>query len=168
VITIVLSSFWPESARSGVRAALAEALRAIGEVIRRPRNAEEARMRAVQALVRADHLRTLSLFELRMLPSHSPENAAVPSIANIEQLAGAAFVVSTDAISPYAESGSTAQLAEWAESAADNLSRNRPVPPSPESTALSLTTAIEPDARSAQHAIEQLESEVRHVASAVH
>jgi len=168
VITIVFSSFWPESARSGVRAALAEALRAIGEVIRRPRNAEEARMRAVQALVRADHLRTLSLFELRMLPSHSPENAAVPSIANIEQLAGAAFVVSTDAISPYAESGSTAQLAEWAESAADNLSRNRPVPPSPESTALSLTTAIEPDARSAQHAIEQLESEVRHVASAVH
>jgi multidrug resistance protein MdtO len=71
VITIVFSSFWPQSARSGVRAALAEALRAIGEVIRRPRNAEEARMRTVQALVRADHLRTLSLFELRMLPSHA-------------------------------------------------------------------------------------------------
>ena len=70
VITIVFSSFWPQSARSGVRAAIAEALRAIGEVIRQPRNAEEARMRTVQALVRADHLRTLSLFELRMLPSH--------------------------------------------------------------------------------------------------
>jgi multidrug resistance protein MdtO len=168
VITIVFSSFWPESARSGVRTALAEALRAIGEVILRPRNAAEVRMRAVQALVRADHLRTLSLFELRMLPSHPPENAAIPSVANIEQLAGAAFVVSTDAFSPYAESGSTAQLAEWAESAANNLSRNRPVPPSPEPTAFSLATAIEPDARSAQHAIEQLESEVRHVASAVH
>jgi multidrug resistance protein MdtO len=168
VITIVFSSFWPESARSSVRTALAEALRAIGEVILRPRNAAEARMRAVQALVRADHLRTLSLFELRMLPSHPPENPAVPSVANIERLAGAAFVVSTDAFSPYAESGSTAQLAEWAESAANNLSRNRPVPPSPEPTAFSLATAIEPDARSAQHAIEQLESEVRHVASAVH
>src|SRR5580692_2272311 len=66
VITIVFSSFWPQSARSAVRATVAAALRAIGEVIRQPRSAAEARMRAVQALVRADHLRTLSLFELRM------------------------------------------------------------------------------------------------------
>ena len=36
VITIVFSSFWPQSARSGVRAALVEALRAIAGVIRRP------------------------------------------------------------------------------------------------------------------------------------
>jgi multidrug resistance protein MdtO len=56
VITIIFSSFWPQSARSGVRAALVEALRAIGGVIRRP--AEEGRTRTVEALVRADHLRT--------------------------------------------------------------------------------------------------------------
>jgi multidrug resistance protein MdtO len=168
VITIVFSSFWPQSARSGVRAALAESLRAIGELIRQPRNAEEARMRTVQALVRADHLRTLSLFELRMLPSHAPESPGVPSLANIERLAGAAFVVSTDAISRHAELGSTARLAEWAESAADNVSRGRPVPPSPVPTAFSPATAMEPDARLSQHAIEPLESEVQHVASAVH
>jgi multidrug resistance protein MdtO len=123
VITIVFSSFWPQSARSGIRAALAEALRAIGEVIRQPRNAREARMRTVQALVRADHLRTLSLFELRMLPSHVRNSLTIPSVANVERLAGAAFVVTTDSISSNAES---------------------------------------------QHAIEQLESEVQHVASAVH
>jgi multidrug resistance protein MdtO len=58
VTTIIFSSFWPQSARSGMRAALAEALRAIGEVIRQPLNAGKARMRTVQALVRADHLRT--------------------------------------------------------------------------------------------------------------
>jgi multidrug resistance protein MdtO len=168
VITIVFSSFWPQSATSGVRAALAEALRAIGEVIRRPRHAEEARMRTVQALVRTDHLRTLSLFELRMLPSHAREGLTVPSIANIERLAGAAFVVSTDAISRYGETGSTARLADWAESAADNLSRNRPVPPGPVPAASSPATGIEPDARLSQHAIEQLESEVQHVASAAH
>jgi multidrug resistance protein MdtO len=168
VITIVFSSFWPKSARSGVRVALAEALRAIGQVISRLGSAEEARMRTVQALVRADHLRTLSLFELRMLPSHAPESLSVSSVANIERLAGAAFVVSTDAIFPFAEPGSTAGLAEWVESAADNLSRNSPMPPSPVPTAFSLATAIAPDARSAQHAIEQLKSEVRHVASAVH
>jgi multidrug resistance protein MdtO len=166
VITIVFSSFWPQSARSGVRAAAAEALRAIAELIRRP--AEEARMRAVQALVRADHLRTLSLFELRMLPSHAPQSLSVPAVGNIERLAGAAFVVSADVISPYAEPGSTARLAEWAESAGDNLSRDRPLPASPMPTASAQAAAIDPNARRARHAIEQLESEVRHVASAVH
>jgi multidrug resistance protein MdtO len=168
VITIVFSSFWPQSARSGIREALAEALRAIGEVIRQPRSAEEARMRTVQALVRADHLRTLSLFELRMLPSHVRMSLTAPSVANVERLAGAAFVVSTDAISRFAEPGSTARLAEWAESAADNLSRNRPVPPGPLPTVSSPAAAIEPDARLSQYAIEHLESEVQHVASAVH
>jgi multidrug resistance protein MdtO len=168
VITIIFSSFWPQSARSGIRAAVAEALRAIGDVIRQPRNAGEARMRTVQALVRADHLRTSSLFELRMLPSHVRESLNVPPLANVERLAGAAFVVSTDAISRDAAQGSTARLAEWAESAADNLSKGRPVPPSPVPTASSPATAIELDARLSQHAIEQLESEVQHVASAVH
>jgi multidrug resistance protein MdtO len=164
VITIIFSSFWPQSAKSGVRAALAEALRAIGEVIRRP--AEEARMRTVQALVRADHLRTLSLFELRMLPSDAPQDLRLPSVANIERLAGAAFVVSTDAIYRSAEPGSTARIAAWAESAADNVSKDLPLPATP--SALAPAIATEPDARRAQHALEQLESEVRHVASAAH
>jgi multidrug resistance protein MdtO len=169
VITIVFSSFWAQSARSGVRAALADALRAIGEVIRQPRNAGEARMRTVRALVRADQLRTLSLFELRMLPSHVRRSLTVPSVASVERLAGAAFVVSADPISPYAEPGATGRLADWAESAADNVSRGRPVePPSPVPAASSPVTATAPDAHLSQHAIEQLESEVQHVASAVH
>jgi multidrug resistance protein MdtO len=145
VITIIFSSFWPQSARSAIRAALAEALRAIGEVIHRPRIAEEARMRTVRALVRADHLRTLSLFELRMLPSHARESSNVPSVANIERLAGAAFVVTTDPSYPNAETGSI--LAAWAETAAN---------------------ALESGAQLSPQAIEQLESEVQHVATAAH
>jgi multidrug resistance protein MdtO len=169
VITIVFSSFWPQSARSGVRAALAEALRAIGSVIRRPPHPEEARMRAVQALVRSDHLRTLSLFELRMLPGDALKSRSDPALADIERLAGAAFVVTTDSISPYAEPGSTARLAQWAESAADNLSGNRPVPPSPlRAVSSPAPAATEPDARRAQLAIEQLESEIQHVVSATY
>jgi multidrug resistance protein MdtO len=168
VITIIFSSFWPQSARSAIRAALADALRAIGEVIRRPRNAGEARMRTVQALARADHLRTLTLFELRMLPSHARESLNVPSVASVERLAGAAFVVTTEAISPYAETASTARLAAWAESAADDVSSRRPVPPSPAPVTRSPATSIEPGARVSLHAIEQLESEVQHVASAAH
>jgi multidrug resistance protein MdtO len=168
VITIIFSSFWPESARSAVRARLADALRAIGNVIRRTGNAGEARMRAVQALVRADHLRTLTLFELRMLPSHARDSLNVPSIASVERLAGAAFVVAMDPISRYVETGSTARLAAWAESAADNVSSRLPLPRSPVPTTASPESAIEPGARLGQHAIEQLESEVQHVDSAAH
>ncbi len=167
VITIVFSLFWPQSARSGVRGAIADALRAIGEVIRRPRNAAEARLHTVQALVRANHLRTLSLFELRMLPSHAPQGFDVPAVASIERLAGAAFVVSTDAIPPAADLGSTARVAEWAASAADNISTGRPAPPSPVPTASLPATAIQPEARLSRYAVEQLETEVLHVASAL-
>jgi multidrug resistance protein MdtO len=166
VITIVFSSVWPQSARSGVRGALVDALRAIGDMLRLPRHANEARTRAVQALVRADHLRTLSLFELQMLPSHVQESASVPLVASIERLAGAAFVVTTDGISTHTAPRSTVKLAKWADTAADNLSNTRPVPPSPGPRASSRATAMEPGARVAQHAIEQLELEARHVASA--
>jgi multidrug resistance protein MdtO len=169
VITIVFSSLWPQSARSGVRAALAEALRAIGAVIRRSPNVDEARTRAVQALVQADHLRTLSLFELRMLPGGVPESRSLPPLSDIERLAGAAFVVTTDSISPCVQPESTARLAQWADSAADSLSRNQPAAPSPVLAGPSAApAAMEPDARLARHAIEQLESEVQHVASAMH
>jgi multidrug resistance protein MdtO len=166
VITVVFSSLWPQSARSAVRAALAEALRGIGEVVRRPRNAEAARMRTVQAMVRADHLRTLSLFELKMLPSQTAATSGVPSIASVDRLAGAAFIVTTDAFSTYAEAGPTAKLGDWAESAAENLLRHRPIPAAPVSTASSMATAMDPGTRAARHAIEQLESEVQHVALA--
>jgi multidrug resistance protein MdtO len=170
VITIVFSSFWPQSAKSGIRAALTEALRSIGEVIRQPLNAGEAHLRTVRALVRADHLRTLSLFELRMLPSHAREGLPIPFVAKIERLAGAAFVVTTEPISSHADMGSTAPLAKWADSAADNISKGQPVPPSPMavSAASSPATAMESDASISRYAIEQLQSEVQHVASAVH
>jgi len=168
VITIIFSSFWPQSARSAIRAAIADALRAIGEVIRRPRNAGDARLRTVQALARADHLRTLTLFELRMLPSHARESLNVPSVGSVERLAGAAFVVTTDAISPNAETASTARLAAWAESAADNVLSRRSVPPSPAPSVSLPATGLERGARLGVHALEQLESEARHVASAAH
>jgi multidrug resistance protein MdtO len=168
VITIVFSSLWPHSAREGVRAAIAEALRAIGAVIRRVPHPDEARLRTVQALVRADHLRTLSLFELRMLPSHAPEHRSVPFLADIERLAGAAFVASTTAIAHSAEPASIARLAEWADSAAENVSRNRPLPPSPGPITSGLATAMQPEARLSLNAIDQLEWEVRRVAAAVH
>jgi hypothetical protein len=125
-------------------------------------------LRTVKAIVRAGHLRTLILFELKMLPSQAPQSLGIPSLASIDRLAGAAFVVTADAFSTYAESRSSASLADWAESAADSLAQNRPFPPSPAPAASSQVAAIAPGTRGAQHAIEQLESEVQHVAMAAH
>jgi len=164
VITIVFSSLWPASARSDLRAALADALRAIGLVIGRQSNAKEARMRTVQALIRAEHFRALSLFELRMLPPHSN----IPAVADIERLAGAAFVVTTESVSPDTGRDSTAHFAQWAESAADSISRNQPMPGSP-AARVRLQPLSDADPRAlSQKALEQLESEVQHVASALH
>ena len=166
VITIVFSSFWPQSARSAVRAALAETLRAIGAVIRRPTQAGDARLRAAQALVRADHFRTLSLFELRMLPRHVQEAQGLPDITDLERLAGAAFVVTADAISSWADLGAVTRLADWADSAAENILQNRALQPKPAVTASQ--PAVSPSERTAMRAVHQLESEVAHVAAAMH
>src|ERR1700743_125343 len=113
VITIVFSSLWPQSARSSLREPLARSLRAIAEVIRRPRTSEQARLDTVQALTRAENLRTLTAFELRMLPTHEQQSRTLPTIAAIEELAGAAFVLTSESISPE-EPAATAALADWA------------------------------------------------------
>jgi multidrug resistance protein MdtO len=167
VITLVFSTFWPQSARSAVRAALAETLRAIGAVIRRPAQAADARLRTVQALVRADHFRTLSLFELRMLPQHVQASQGLPGVTDMERLAGAAFVVAADALSPLADSGAVTRLADWADSAADDILQNRALPPRPRPIATA-PPAASPSARTAERAVHQLESEVAHVAAAMH
>ncbi|HXP65554.1 MAG TPA: FUSC family protein [Steroidobacteraceae bacterium] len=164
VITIVFSSLWPQSARSSLREALARSLRAIAEVIRRPRTSEQARLDTVQALTRAENLRTLTAFELRMLPTHEQQSRTLPTIAAIEELAGAAFVLSSESISPE-EPAATAALADWAMSAADRVNRGEPVPPAPSMSA-SHPSASDFSSRSAQRAIEHLQREADHVATA--
>src|SRR3984885_13604088 len=91
-ITLVFSLFWPESATSSLRAALAEALRAIGVVIKGGGDPTGARIRTAQALVKADHFEALSSFELSMLPKHSDATTRAPELAEINRLAGAALV----------------------------------------------------------------------------
>jgi multidrug resistance protein MdtO len=164
VITIVFSSLWPQSARSSLRKALADSLRAIAEVIRRPRAAEQARFETVEALNRAGDLRALSAFELRMLPKHEQQSRTLPEIEAIEELAGAAFVVASDKIT-CVEPTATAALAGWAQSAADQIDRGHPVPPMPTRPA-DAHVAGDFASRTAQIAIEQLQLEAAHVAMA--
>ena len=167
VITIIFSSFWPESAKAGARAAIAEALRAIAALIGRQASAPEARARVVQSLGRADHFHTLSLFELQMLRSEAAGVRYTPDVPAIERLAGAAFVVTSESIAPYVGSDSTIPIAQWTTSLADSVSHGnfrRLPPPSP---AAVTNSTHEPHRRLANHAIQQLESEVQRVASTI-
>ena len=177
VVTIIFSTFWPESARSGTRAAMAATLREIGAVMGQTA-AEDARTRTVQTLIRADHLHSLSLFELRMLPSHVAAQP-IPALADIERLAGAAFVVTTTSLTPYADPDALSRMAQWARLGADRVLRSESlprVPPMPLVPRMPLVSpmplASQRGAAStetgevlAQRAMAQLVSEAQHVAS---
>ncbi len=78
-ITLVFSSIWPESARSGMRSALAEALRGVAAVLHPADDDKEARTRTIQALVRADHFGVLSPFELHMVHAQATESM-IPTV----------------------------------------------------------------------------------------
>ena len=169
IITLIFSSLWPQSATSAIRAALADTLRALSELIGRPSHVEEVRLRAARALVKAEHLRASSLFELRMLPGQLNANSKVPAVADVEKLAGAAFVLASDSIARSTDPAALAPWIYWAKAAADHLSRNEPVPAAP-APALELQplSAADPQSLLARQALEKLALEVGHVATAEH
>ena len=94
VIALVFSVLWPESARTRLRTALAEALSAIGTLLKAPETS--VRPRVVQALVQSQHYAELSAFELQMLPADADRDAAL--VGDVRRLAGAAFVATSDAL----------------------------------------------------------------------
>jgi multidrug resistance protein MdtO len=96
VMTVVFTLLWPESATSGLRAALSQAQQAIGAVLSRSGDAAEARDRTAQALVRAHHFSLVGRFELSMVPKRTGEDAPVPQVADVERAAGEAFVATYD------------------------------------------------------------------------
>lgn len=96
VITLVFTLLWPESATSGLKAALTAALQAIDTVRRRSGDAVDARLRAAQALVRAHHFNLVHRFELSMVPKRSGEDEQTPRLADVERAAGEAFVATYD------------------------------------------------------------------------
>jgi multidrug resistance protein MdtO len=95
VMTVVFTLLWPESATSGLRAALSQAQQAISALLSRSGDAAEARDRAAQALVRARHFSLVGRFELSMVPKPTAD-APVPQVADVERAAGEAFVATYD------------------------------------------------------------------------
>jgi len=95
VIMLVFSTLWPESSRTRLRTALAEALRAITDLLAAPEKGAESRVRATQALVQSQHYSELGAFELQMLPAQASRDASV--MESVRRVAGAAFVATSDA-----------------------------------------------------------------------
>ena len=96
VMTLVFTLLWPESATSGLRAALSQAQQAIAAVLNRSGDPAEARDRTAQALVRAHHFSLVRRFELSMLPKPTGEDAPAPQVSDLERAAGEAFVATYD------------------------------------------------------------------------
>jgi multidrug resistance protein MdtO len=160
VITLVFSLIWPESARTRLRTALSEALRAIGALLKVPETAAQSRMRATQALVQSQHYSELSAFELEMLPADADRDAAL--VGGVRRIAGAAFVATSDAVASLSDTRQLGQLGDWAQQAAESLGLARPLPPP-------LTAAPAPDSQNrtstARSPAEELSSEIAHVAA---
>ena len=166
-ITLVFSSLWPTSAALGLRAALADALHAIAAVLKLGAPDEESRTSTVQALVRAEHFRALSSFELRMLPMQAAASRAWPAVNDIDRLAAAAFVTTSESIAPFVDHEATAAYAQWAALAADSLSRKDTNYPKLPLITTPAAGFVDGRAAIAQMALLQLDSRARDVAAAV-
>ncbi|MEA3097059.1 FUSC family protein [Caballeronia mineralivorans] len=157
VMTLVFSSLWPESAITRLRGALADALRAIAALLRLPQNAETNRQHTVEALARADNFKTLSQFEMEMLPRQTH----LPDLHSIERLAGAAFVAGSEPLARDVDARAVASLGDWLDRAARATAEDTTLP----SLAEAATTATSGTA--AQVAVSKLSIEAGHVASSV-
>jgi multidrug resistance protein MdtO len=168
VITVVFSALWPESAITRLRAALADAQRAIAALLRSPAEPAAARQRTVEALTRADHFEDLSRFELEMLTDEMRQKARMPGLRNVDRLAAAAFIVTSDPVARAVDVQAVSVLGEWLDAAARATAERTAAPALPtsatvngpaEGTAVPLPTLL------AQLATSQLRTEVEHVAA---
>jgi multidrug resistance protein MdtO len=170
VITLVFSLLWPESANTRLRALLAEALRAIGSLIKGGTDLASARSRIAQALVKADHFEALGRFELSMLSKQSGSTARALELSQIEHLAAAALVATSPPLLPYQDAATCAVVSQWAQAAADSTVNVRPLPPLPGAVdpTSNVSNVSNPMAQLAQRATDQLFLEMGHVATATH
>ena len=163
VITLIFSTLWPESANSKLRGALSECLRALGAVVKGVSGSTRARV--VAALASAEHFRTLAFLELRMLATTASARESALQPSDLERLAGAAFVATTDAFRSASHAAALAPLGDWMETSADRVASRQKLADFPDVTSADHLVSIK-GATSDHLAIDLLKSEVAHVASA--
>lgn len=95
LMSVVFSTVWPESARDQARAALADALRALGRLVASANLPPGgARIAVIRALGEAHRLMAIAGFELRLIAAGPGAMAAeTMSFDTLDRLAAAVFVV---------------------------------------------------------------------------
>jgi multidrug resistance protein MdtO len=157
VMTLVFSTLWPESAVTRLRGALADALRGIAALLRSPQNAETNRQHAVEALARADNFEALSRFEIEMLPRQTH----LPDLHDLERLAGAAFVATSEPLARDVDAQAVASLGDRLDRAANATAGDSALPSLAEAAKTAKTGTA------AQLALAKLSAETRQIASSV-
>lgn len=169
VMTLVFSTLWPESAVARLRAASADALRRIAALLRAP-DSVPARQQAAEALARADHFEELSRFELQMIPERAVQRRHLPDLPDIERLAAAAFVLTSDSRGRGLNLPSRDDAASWVDRAAQATAEGKALPPIPASTGPASGTSPPSGAQTTLSASGQLAqlhllTEIGHVAA---
>jgi multidrug resistance protein MdtO len=131
VMTIVFSTFWPESAALRIRSAIGEALRAIGTLLGTQTSARESRLKAARALVRAEHFRVLHGFELHLVPGYAVGARLEESLHRLAKFEGSVFAATTEPGMRSFDEKSRNALARWADRAAISAERGQPWPAAP-------------------------------------
>jgi multidrug resistance protein MdtO len=173
LIAIVFSTMWPKSALERAREVIAQALAALGDLVRNAGKPHvDARLTAVQKVTEARHLVSIAMFEAHLLErggrTESVEEAAVKSV---DRLAAAAFVVAAQP--PGEEIGEAARAqdaaaAQWFADAAQRVAAEARPPPPPREVivaAATLSPAAPASLRAAIDARVLLQREIEHAAA---
>ncbi|HLZ65552.1 MAG TPA: FUSC family protein [Aliidongia sp.] len=172
LMSVVFSVLWPTSADDRARASLAGALRTLGQLLGAEARAKPgARLAVVQALEGARRFFTIATFELRMLPARAwPEPRAGLSLAVLDRLAAAAFVVVEQADDPAVDGTVRAQdeaAGAWLLAGAARVSGKDADAPLPDPVELGYTAAEAPALLGAAiEARRLLRREIEHAAAA--
>ncbi len=174
LIAIVFSTMWPKSALERAREILAQALAALGNLVRNASNPPaDARLTAVQKVAEAQHLVSIAMFEGHLLERGERRKSFEETfVQSVDRLAAAAFVVAAQPVREIVGEAARAQDAAAAQWFADTARRiaAREAPPSPPArpdTAVqtALLPATSSPLRAALDARIFLQREIEHVAA---
>jgi multidrug resistance protein MdtO len=175
LMSVVFTVFWPISALDRSRAAIAQALRALGTLVRDAVHPPaDARLAAVRRLVEARQFTLVAAFEANPLPGHARrESLEEAALARLDRLATAVFVVagqSSDQAISQTSRIQDAAAAAWFADAAQSFAAATSAPAAPGPARVAETQAVLPGVgqSSLRAAIEsrvQLQREIEHVAA---
>lgn len=175
LMTIVFSTLWPVSALDRARQVLAQAVAALGELVRNATQPiVDARLTAVQRVVEARQFVSIAAFETHLLQRDDRrESFAESAVRSLDRLAAAAFVVAAQPSD--ADVGETtrmqdARASNWFADAARRLAIGQSPSLPPDRTALiaaraDLPASTSTPSRAALDARLLLQREMEHAAS---